>query len=158
MLAAPEFIEMREHGDDAGEVSGFHAMSASWRRGPSPDGVFCYNDPTAMGRDEGRSESRLAASRRLAVAGCGNLAYADFLRVPLTSVDQRAPPSGNARLPDAFRCSKAGRGHHGRCCWNQSWWCELHAAGRARISDVIAGGVLSGAACSAGGGRAWSAR
>jgi LacI family transcriptional regulator len=30
----------------------------------------------------------------VAIAGCGNVAYADFLRVPLTSVDQQSDAIG----------------------------------------------------------------
>ena len=36
----------------------------------------------------------------MAIVGCGNVAYADFLRVPLTSVDQQSDAIGErtARL------------------------------------------------------------
>ena len=93
---APEYIEMREHGDDAREASGYTAMQRLLALAAPPDGVFCYNDPTAMGAMKAVLETGLRVPEDVALAGCGNVAYADFLRVPLTSVDQ---PSAVAILP-----------------------------------------------------------
>jgi LacI family transcriptional regulator len=61
---------------------------------PPPDGVFCYNDPTAMGAMKAVLEAGLRIPEDVAIAGCGNVAYADFLRVPLTSVDQQSNAIG----------------------------------------------------------------
>jgi LacI family transcriptional regulator len=113
MLAAPEFIEMREHGDDAGEVSGFHAMKRLLAKRPSPDGVFCYNDPTAMGAMKAVLKAGLRVPEDVAVAGCGNVAYADFLRVPLTSVDQQSAAIGERTACLTLSLLESGaRGHH----------------------------------------------
>ena len=57
---------------------------------PHPDGVFCYNDPTAMGAMKAVLEAGLDVPGDIAIAGCGNVTYADFMRVPLTSVDQQS--------------------------------------------------------------------
>ena len=92
--APPEYIEMREHGDDAGEASGYQAMQRLLALAPPPDGVFCYNDPTAMGAMKAALEAGLRIPEDVAIAGCGNVAYADFLRVPLTSVDQQSTAIG----------------------------------------------------------------
>jgi LacI family transcriptional regulator len=85
---------MREHGDDAGDASGYKAMQRLLALSPPPDGVFCYNDPTAMGAMKAVLEAGLRIPEDVAVAGCGNVAYADFLRVPLTSVDQQSDAIG----------------------------------------------------------------
>ena len=61
---------------------------------PRPDGVFCYNDPTAMGAMKAVLEAGLDVPRDVAIVGCGNVTYADFLRVPLTSVDQQSDKIG----------------------------------------------------------------
>jgi LacI family transcriptional regulator len=45
----PGTVVRREHGDDAGDRSGYSAMKRLLELKPRPDGVFCYNDPTAMG-------------------------------------------------------------------------------------------------------------
>ena len=52
-----------------------------------PDGIFCYNDPVAMGSMRAILEAGLKIPEDIAVVGCGNLFYADLLRVPLTSID-----------------------------------------------------------------------
>jgi LacI family transcriptional regulator len=100
MAVAAGYIEMREHGDDAGDASGYRAMQRLLALPVPPDGVFCYNDPTAMGAMKAVLEAGLRVPEDVAIAGCGNVAYADFLRVPLTSVDQQSDAIGDrtARL------------------------------------------------------------
>ena len=55
---------------------------------PIPDGVFCYNDPVAIGAMRAIAEAGLRVPEDIAVAGAGNVHYSDFLAVPLTTVDQ----------------------------------------------------------------------
>ncbi len=95
-----EYMVMRQHGDDAGEASGYAAMKRLLGLQHRPDGVFCYNDPTAMGAMKAVLEAGWRIPQDIAIAGCGNVAYADFLRVPLTSVDQQSGAIGDctARL------------------------------------------------------------
>jgi LacI family transcriptional regulator len=100
MSSPAEYVVMREHGDDAGEASGYEAMKRLLDLKQRPDGVFCYNDPTAMGAMKAVLEAPLRVPEDVAIVGCGNVAYADFLRVPLTSVDQQSEGIGErtARL------------------------------------------------------------
>ena len=84
----PEFVIRREHGDDASDITGCQAMTELLRLNPRPDGVFCYNDPTAMGAMKAVLAAGLRIPEDVSIVGCGNVFYADFLRVPLTSVDQ----------------------------------------------------------------------
>jgi LacI family transcriptional regulator len=94
-MASPgEYVAMREHGDDAGEASGYEAMKQLLELKARPDGVFCYNDPTAMGAMKAVLEAGLRVPEDVAIVGCGNVAYADFLKVPLTSVDQQSDAIG----------------------------------------------------------------
>jgi len=90
----PGTIILRGHGDDAGSQSGYAAMRTLLGLKPRPDGVFCYNDPTAMGAMKAVVEQGLRVPEDVAIVGCGNVAYADFLRIPLTSVDQRSSEMG----------------------------------------------------------------
>src|SRR5260370_35670739 len=83
-----EYIISREHGDNAADVSGYAAMQKLLQLSPRPDGVFCYNDPAAMGAMKAILEAGLRIPDDVAVVGCGNVRYADNLRVPLSSVDQ----------------------------------------------------------------------
>ena len=75
---------------DAGyhDDSGHEAMLRLLKKKPVPDGVFCYNDPVAIGAMRAISEAGLRVPEDIAVAGAGNVHYSDFLAVPLTTVDQ----------------------------------------------------------------------
>jgi len=75
---------------DAGyqDHTGHDAMRQLLRTKPMPDGVFCYNDPVAIGAMRAISEAGLRVPDDIAVVGAGNVHYSDFLAVPLTTVDQ----------------------------------------------------------------------
>jgi LacI family transcriptional regulator len=47
-----------------------------------------------MGAMKAVIESGLSVPDDIAIVGCGNVTYADFLRVPLTSVDQQSSSIG----------------------------------------------------------------
>jgi LacI family transcriptional regulator len=76
---------------DAGyqDDSGHQAMLTLLQKNPIPDGVFCYNDPVAIGAMRAISEAGLKVPEDIAVVGAGNVHYSDFLAVPLTTVDQK---------------------------------------------------------------------
>lgn len=84
----------RAHGDDGGDVSGYEAMRQLLRLRQRPDAVFCNNDPTAMGAMHAILEAGLDVPQDIAVVGCGDVHYAKFLRVPLTSVAQQPDVMG----------------------------------------------------------------
>ncbi len=88
MEIRPEYIITRERGDEGSDATGHDAMQKLLQLTPRPDGVFCYNDPTALGAMRAILEAGLRVPEDIAVAGCGNVRYSDFLRVPLTSIDQ----------------------------------------------------------------------
>jgi LacI family transcriptional regulator len=94
------YMITRDHGDNAGDVSGYAAMRQLLQLNPRPDGVFCHNDPTAMGAMNAILEAGLRIPEDVAVIGCGNVRYADSLRVPLSSIDQATEAIGEraARL------------------------------------------------------------
>ncbi len=75
---------------DAGyqDETGHEAMRKLLRASPRPDGVFCYNDPVAIGAMRAIAEAGLRVPDDIAVAGAGNVHYSDLLAVPLTTVDQ----------------------------------------------------------------------
>jgi LacI family transcriptional regulator len=56
---------------------------------PVPDGVFCYNDPVAIGAMRAILEASLKLPDDISVVGAGNVHYSSMLKVPLTTVDQR---------------------------------------------------------------------
>jgi LacI family transcriptional regulator len=59
-----------------------------------PDGVFCYNDPLAIGAMKTILGRNLRIPEDIALIGCGNLHYDDLLRVELSSVDQHSRQIG----------------------------------------------------------------
>jgi LacI family transcriptional regulator len=90
----PEYVVRNRTGDARADVSGLEAMRSLLELRPPPDGVFCYNDPTAMGAMQAILEAGLRIPEDIAVVGCGNVVYAGFLKVPLSTVDQQSRDIG----------------------------------------------------------------
>ena len=80
--------------DYVGEKAGHDAALKLLAEKHRPDGIFCFNDPIALGTMRAIIESGLRVPEDVAVVGCGNLSYSDFLRIPLTSVDQNSAMIG----------------------------------------------------------------
>jgi LacI family transcriptional regulator len=55
---------------------------------PFPDGVFCYNDPVAIGAMRAILEVEFKLPDDICIVGAGNIHYSDQVAVPLTTVDQ----------------------------------------------------------------------
>jgi LacI family transcriptional regulator len=66
---------------------GLQAMQELLKLEPRPDAVFCYNDLTAIGAIDATLQAGLRVPEDIAFVGCGNLRYAHYLRVPLSSID-----------------------------------------------------------------------
>jgi LacI family transcriptional regulator len=81
---------------DAGfqDFTGYQAMNQLLNSIPVPDGVFCYNDPVAIGAMRALLEAGLKVPDDVAVVGAGNVHYSDALAVPLTTIDQKTNQIG----------------------------------------------------------------
>jgi len=79
-----EYVIDAGHDDAAGETAMQRLLASS----PRPDGVFCFNDPVAVGAMRVIQESGLSIPRDLALIGVANMHYSDVLSVPLSTVDQ----------------------------------------------------------------------
>jgi LacI family transcriptional regulator len=90
----PGYVVQTRTGDVDAHASGAEAMGKLLSLKTRPDGVFCYNDPVAMGTIGAILDAGLRVPEDVAVIGCGNLHYDDWLRVPLSSVDQRSATIG----------------------------------------------------------------
>jgi LacI family transcriptional regulator len=87
-LAAPESrVVVCDRTEESGDVAGFEAMQKLLKLKPRPDAVFCYNDLTAIGAIEATLHAGLRVPEDIAIIGCGNLRYAKYMRVPLSSID-----------------------------------------------------------------------
>jgi LacI family transcriptional regulator len=99
----PEYVMMRERFEETGDVEGYQAMQDLLRLKPRPDAVFCYNDLTAIGGIRAALDAGLQIPKDIAFVGCGNFRYAQYLQVPLTSVDQCTEKLGRAAGELALR-------------------------------------------------------
>lgn len=81
---------------DAGhdDVSGYHAMQTLLAMKSPPDGVFCFNDPVAIGAMRAILEAGVSVPGDIAVIGAANMHYSDILRIPLSTVDQSTTVMG----------------------------------------------------------------
>lgn len=85
-----DYILSRDFVDTDSQRQGAEAMRQLLDRTPRPDAVFCYNDPIAIGAMNVVLDAGLRIPEDVALVGCGNLNYNEWLRVPLTSIDQRS--------------------------------------------------------------------
>ncbi len=85
-----DYVVQARTGDVEAYRSGAEAMNKLLALKRRPDGVFCYNDPVAIGAIDAVLNAGLRVPDDVAVIGCGNLHYNAWLRVPLSSVDQRS--------------------------------------------------------------------
>jgi LacI family transcriptional regulator len=87
-------VSIGTSGDDRGEPGGYEAARKLLSLKRIPDGIFCFNDPIALGAMRAILDAGLRIPEDIAVVGCGNVLYSDFLRVPLTSIDQDSSAIG----------------------------------------------------------------
>ncbi len=78
------YIVAGGHSDD----TGYEGMRKLLGALPLPDGVFCFNDPVAIGAMKAILEAGLTLPDDIAMVGAGNVRYSDVLTVPLTTIDQ----------------------------------------------------------------------
>jgi LacI family transcriptional regulator len=108
LTADPELISNVERVEELGDEGGYKATKQLLEATPKPDGIFCYNDPTAYGAIAAVLEAGLRVPEDVAIVGCGNLLYNKFLRIPLTSVDQQTAAIGQRAGTLALQLIEAG--------------------------------------------------
>jgi LacI family transcriptional regulator len=108
MRIIEEYIITEQKGDVEAKQRGTEAMEQLLALDPRPDGVFCFNDPLAIGALNRALDEGLKIPDEMAIIGCGNLHYDDSLRVPLSSIDQHSWQIGQeaARIALAILNSK----------------------------------------------------
>jgi len=89
-----ELIVSRERVEESGDRVGFEVMQGFLKLKQRPDAVFCYNDLTAVGAIDATLQAGLRVPEDVAFIGCGNLRYANYLRVPLSSIDHQTGELG----------------------------------------------------------------
>ena len=99
-------VSLGTSGDHRGEKGGYEAARKLLAAEPRPDGIFCFNDPSALGAMRAILDAGLRIPEDVAVVGCGNLSYSDFLRVPLSSVDQGSENIGKSAADLALKIAR----------------------------------------------------
>lgn len=94
LLLSDDYVVRRSYVDIETTRQGAEAMRLLLELDPKPDGVFCFNDPLAIGAMSTILEAGLRIPEDIALIGCGNLPNNDWLRVPLSSIDQRSQTVG----------------------------------------------------------------
>ena len=94
ILSLPGYISAQRMVDVQSKESGADLMKQLLSLSPRPDGVFCYNDPMAIGAIHSILDAGLRVPEDIAVIGSGNLHYDAELRVPLSSIDQQTEQIG----------------------------------------------------------------
>jgi len=83
-----EYVVRGAYVDTHSTEQGYEAMKVLLQLPERPDGVFCHNDPLAIGAMHAILDAGLRIPEDVALIGSGNLYFNNSLRVPLSSVDQ----------------------------------------------------------------------
>jgi len=96
---------------DAIDVAAYASMKELLAKPNRPDGVFAFNDQFAVSAMKAVLNSGLRIPEDVAFVGCGNIRHADFLKVPLTTIDQNSVAIGEraAKVALALIESKAAQ-------------------------------------------------
>jgi LacI family transcriptional regulator len=106
-IKAPRnYVVIRERFEETGDSSGYQAMQELLSLETRPDAVFCYNDLTAIGAMKATMEAGFRIPQDIAFVGCGNLRYAEYLKVPLTSIDHETDRMGEIAAKLAMDIAK----------------------------------------------------
>ena len=89
-----DYIAIEQQADVGAKQHGADAMRRLLNLKNRPDGVFCFNDPLAIGALNYALEQGLQVPGDIAIIGAGNLHYDDSLRISLSSVDQHSAKIG----------------------------------------------------------------
>jgi LacI family transcriptional regulator len=86
----PDYERMVEDVGDATDDPAYATMKELLALREPPDGVFCFNDPSALSAMKALLDAGLRIPEDVAFVGSGNIRHADFLKVPLTTIDQNS--------------------------------------------------------------------
>ncbi len=87
LVARPDYIRTLDEIGDASDDAAYAAMKELLALDEPPDGVYCFNDPSALNAMKAVLDAGLRIPEDVALVGSGNIRHADFLRVPLTTID-----------------------------------------------------------------------
>jgi LacI family transcriptional regulator len=80
--------------DAQGESGGYEGAKHLLQLDPRPDAIFAAGDPIAIGAMQAIQESGLRMPTDFGIIGVGRIQYTEYLRVPLSTVDQHSVEAG----------------------------------------------------------------
>jgi LacI family transcriptional regulator len=86
----PEYMRPHDDTGDATDAAAYATMKELLTLPQPPDGVFGFNDQFAVNAMKATLDAGLRIPEDVAFIGSGNIQHADFLRVPLTTIDQNS--------------------------------------------------------------------
>jgi len=110
LALSPEYVANIGRAEEAGEAAGFEAANELLRLPTPPDAIFCYNDLVATGAMQAILDAGLRIPADIALLGCGNIPFDDYLHVPLSSVDQQSTAIGIRAAQIAIDLVHSGAG------------------------------------------------
>jgi LacI family transcriptional regulator len=114
LAVRPEYVRAVDEVGDASDDAAYATMKELLALAMPPDGVFCFNDPSALNAMKAVLDAGLRIPDDVAIVGAGNIRHADFLRVPLTTIDQNSVAMGERAAKLALGLiegdSKGGQG------------------------------------------------
>ncbi|HEY1263611.1 MAG TPA: LacI family DNA-binding transcriptional regulator [Terriglobales bacterium] len=103
----PEYVINAEKMDESADSAGYEAALKLLALDSRPDGIFCFNDPLAIGVMKALLERGIRIPQEIALIGSGNLHFDSLLRVPLSTVDQCSELIGERAAELAIQLIKA---------------------------------------------------
>jgi LacI family transcriptional regulator len=110
MPVNPEYIVSVDELGMSASDAGYQAAKRVINLDPRPTGIFCFNDPVAIGAMTAILDAGIRIPEDIALIGCGNQSFNSSLRVPLSSVDQRSVVIGQRAAQVAISLVHADAG------------------------------------------------
>lgn len=90
MPVNPELIKAHDDYGDATDDAAYASMKELMAMSERPDAVYSFNDPIALSAMKAVLDAGLRIPEDIAFIGTGNIRHGDFLRVPLSTIDQNS--------------------------------------------------------------------
>jgi LacI family transcriptional regulator len=94
--------------DAQGESGGYEGAKRLLQLTPRPDAIFAAGDPIAIGAMQAIQEAGLRMPTDFGMIGVGRIQYTEYLRVPLSTVDQHSVEAGKTAATTLLRMIGGG--------------------------------------------------
>lgn len=102
----PGYVPSTTIVDGIGPAAGYDATKEFLRIYPLPEAIFCYNDFVAVGAMQAILGAGLLIPGDIALIGCGNLYFANYLKVPLNRSAERGDRRARGAAGPSIWCTQ----------------------------------------------------